>query len=86
MNADKVRFTGKKWEQKTYQRYSGYPGGLTREPARHLHKRKPTMVLREAVRRMLPKNKLGRAQLKKLKVYAGKDHPHAAQQPAQLDI
>ena len=86
VNADKVRFTGNKWEQKTYDRYSGYPGGLTRELARHVHQRKPTMVLREAVRRMLPKNKLGRHMLSKLKLYAGPDHPHQAQEPVAMAV
>ena len=86
INADKVRFTGNKWEEKTYDRYSGHPGGLRREPAGHLLKRKPTMILREAVRRMLPKNKLARHMLSKLKLYAGPDHPHQAQQPVAMEL
>ena len=86
VNAEKVRFTGKKWQAKTYDRYSGYPGGLRQEPAEHMVKRKPTFILREAVRRMLPKNKLGRRMLLKLKLYAGPDHPHQAQQPVTMDV
>ena len=86
VNAEKVRFTGKKWQDKMYKRYTGYPGGLRQEPAGHLLKRKPTMILREAIRRMLPKNKLGRRMLSKLKLYAGPDHPHQAQQPVPMDL
>jgi len=84
VNAGKVRFTGRKWQQKVYQRYSGYPGGLTEEPAEHLVKRKPCEILHEAVRRMLPKNRLARQMLSKLKLYAGPTHPHQAQQPEPL--
>lgn len=80
INADKVKFTGKKWQQKVYTRYSGYPG-LKTESVTSLHERAPERVLREAVRRMLPKNKLSTRMLSKLKVYVGDQHPHQAQQP-----
>ncbi len=84
VNAEKVAFTGKKWEQKVYSRYSGYPG-LKVETAATIRDRAPERVLREAVRRMLPKNKLGRRMLSKLKVYVGDNHPHQAQQPQVAD-
>lgn len=81
VNADKVAFSSdEKWGQKTYARYSGYPG-LKVETAESLVARIPERILHEAVRRMLPKNKLGRQMLSKLKIYAGPDHPHQAQQP-----
>jgi large subunit ribosomal protein L13 len=83
-NADKVEFTGNKWEKKTYSRYSGYPG-LKVETAKNLRNRLPERVLREAVRRMLPKNKLATKMLAKLKIYAGAEHPHQAQQPQLLE-
>lgn len=83
-NVEKIELTGKKWKQKTYAHYSGYPG-LKIETAESLRKRIPERVLREAVRRMLPKNKLSRQMLAKLKIYAGPDHPHQAQQPELLD-
>jgi large subunit ribosomal protein L13 len=86
VNAEKVRFTGNKWKTKQYKRYSGYPSGLKLEPAERLRERRPTEILRLAVKRMLPKNKLGRHMLKKLKLYAGPDHPHQAQQPKPLEI
>lgn len=85
-NAEKVRFTGKKWETKTYERYSGYPGGRKLETAEHLRDRKPEEILRHAIRLMLPKNKLGRKMLSKLKLYAGSEHPHAAQRPNPLEL
>ena len=83
VNCEKVRFTGKKWEQKTYTWYTGYPGlrSMTAEVKRERH---PERVLYEAVRRMLPKNKLGRAMLKKLKLYTGPEPPHQAQQPQAM--
>lgn len=84
VNADKVVFTGKKLDTKMYKRYTGYPGGLRETPAREMLRRKPEQVIELAVRRMLPKNKLARRQLRKLKVYAGPDHPHAAQRPEPL--
>jgi len=81
INADKLRLTGKKLQQKVYYRHSGYPGGLKVTKASTMLKDKPDRMLRLAVRGMLPKNSLGRAQLSKLKVYAGETHPHAAQKP-----
>lgn len=84
-NVEKVVFTGRKWEQKTYQRYSGYPGGQKEEVAWKLHKRKPEMVLHEAIRRMMPKSKMGRHMMSKLKLYVGGVHPHQAQQPIPLE-
>ncbi len=84
-NAQKIVLTGRKAEQKTRMRYSGYPGGLKAETYGSLLKRRPQVVLENSVRRMLPKSKLGRKMLAKLKVYAGPDHPHQAQQPIGLD-
>lgn len=86
INADKVAFTGKKWDDKKYYRHSGYMGGLTETTAKEMLENKPTDILFKAVKGMLPKNSLGRAQLKKLKVYAGADHPHASQQPEMLEL
>ncbi|MCS7047062.1 MAG: 50S ribosomal protein L13, partial [Gemmataceae bacterium] len=86
VNAAKVKFTGRKLEQKTYQRYSHYPGGLKIIPAKTLLEKHPERILENAVRRMVPRNKLGRAQLAKLKIYAGPDHPHQAQQPKELKL
>lgn len=85
INAEKVSFTGKKWDQKEYTRYTGYTG-LRVETAGHRLKHKPEKVLSEAVRRMLPKNKLAAKMLDKLKIYAGTDHPHQAQQPAPKEL
>lgn len=84
VNAGGVKLTGNKLDQKIYYRHSGYMGGLKEICARHLLKKKPEELLRHAVRGMLPKNSLGRHQLKKLKIYAGGDHPHQAQQPVPL--
>ncbi len=86
VNADKVVFTGKKWDSKFYYRHSGYMGGLKQISARRLLQKRPQDILRFAVRRMLPKNKLGRRQIKKLKIYAGPYHPHEAQQPEKWEI
>ena len=86
VNADKVVLTGRKWDNKIYYRHSGYIGGLKQISARKLHEKRPEDLLRFAVRGMLPKNSLGRRQLKKLKIYAGSDHPHGAQQPEKLEI
>jgi large subunit ribosomal protein L13 len=86
VNADKIRLTGKKWDDKVYYRHSGYMGGLKQETARELLEKKPEDILLKAVRGMLPKNTLGRNQLKKLKVYAGAQHPHDAQQPEVLAL
>jgi large subunit ribosomal protein L13 len=85
-NAEKVALTGNKLDDKKYYRHTGYMGGLKETSAKDLLVKHPTDLIMHAVRGMLPKNKIGRAQLKKLKIYAGKDHPHAAQQPAELDI
>ncbi len=86
VNAEKVAMTGRKWEQKNYYRHSGYVGGLKVLSARKLLEKKPEELVRLAVRRMLPKNSLGRRQLKKLKIYAGPEHPHEAQKPEKLEI
>ena len=85
VNAEKVHVTGRKLDQKMYYRYSGYPGGLNEMTLRNLLQRHPTRVIEHAVRGMLPKNRLGRKMFKKLKVYAGPDHPHGAQQPRPLE-
>ena len=86
VNAEKVAMTGKKWQNKVYYRHSGYIGGLKETSAREMREKKPEAILRLAVRGMLPKNSLGRRQLKKLKIYAGPEHPHQAQQPEELEI
>ena len=86
VNAEKVRLTGKKLDQKVYYRHSNYPGGLRSETAKSLLARRPEQVLVNAVSGMLPKNTLGRQMLTKLKVYSGPEHPHAAQQPQALSI
>ncbi len=86
INAEKVKLTGRKLDQKTYWRHSGYPGGIRGTTARRLLELKPEDVIRKAVRGMLPKNRLGRKLLKKLKVYAGPEHPHQAQQPESLTL
>src|SRR5437879_4656248 len=84
VNAEKIHVTGQKLDQKIYYRHSGYPGGLRTRTLREQLERRPEEVIRKAVRGMLPKNRLASAQLKKLKVYAGPDHPHAAQNPEPL--
>lgn len=84
INADKIVLTGRKLQQKAYYRHSGYIGGLKTITAEKLLEKRPEDIIRFAVRGMLPKNKLGRKLLKKLRVYAGQDHPHEAQQPANL--
>lgn len=84
INADKIVLTGGKAEQKMYHAHSGFPGGLRSVPFATMLERKPTQVVEAAVKGMLPKNKLGRQMGTKLKVYAGNDHPHAAQQPVAL--
>jgi large subunit ribosomal protein L13 len=86
VNAEKVAVTGDKLEKKLYWRHSGYPGGIRSRSLGEQLKRRPEEVIRRAVRGMLPRNRLGRAQLRKLKIYAGPEHPHAAQQPKQLEI
>ncbi len=85
-NAEKIALTGNKLDDKKYYRHTGYMGGLKETSAKDLLVKHPTDLIMHAVRGMLPKNKLGRAQLKKLKIYSGTNHPHAAQQPAELDI
>jgi len=85
-NAEKIRLTGRKRETMTYERYSYYPGGRTVVPFEAMMQRHPERVVRDAVRRMLPKNALGRRMLTKLKVYAGAEHPHTAQQPESLNV
>ena len=86
VNADRVHLTGTKWDDKVYYRHTGYMGGIKDRTAKEVREKSPEDLIVMAVKGMLPKNKLGRAQLKKLKVYAGADHPHAAQQPELLDI
>ena len=86
INASKVALTGNKWDQKLYQRHSGYIGGLKEMTYRQLIKRRPNMPVREAVRRMLPKNTLGHHMLRKLKIYSGPTHPHSAQCPKELSL
>ncbi|MBW1697215.1 MAG: 50S ribosomal protein L13 [Deltaproteobacteria bacterium] len=86
INADKLILTGRKWDQKTYYRHSGYVGGLKSITARALREKKPEDLVRFAVKGMLPKNRLGRKLFKKLKVYAGSSHPHKAQTPEVLKI
>src|SRR5712692_8026108 len=81
VNAEKVRFTGTKMQTKVYRWYTRYPGGLREAPARVLIDKHPERILREAVKRMVPRNRLGRQQMTKLKIYAGSSHPHQAQQP-----
>src|SRR5580704_17084103 len=84
-NVEKVVFTGEKWRQKSYQRYSGYPGGQREEVAWKLLRRRPERILELAIQRMMPKNKIGRHMLDKLKLYVGPNHPHQAQQPIPLE-
>ena len=86
VNAEKIVVTGSKLDQKRYYRHSGYPGGLRSRTLREQLERRPTEVLRTAVKGMLPKNKLARHQITKLKIYAGPDHPHASQNPQPLSL
>ncbi len=86
VNAAAVRLTGQKEDQKLYRYHSGYEGGLREERAGVLRKRRPARLVEEAVRGMLPKTKMGDAMYRKLKVYAGADHPHAAQQPKKIEV
>jgi len=86
INAEKVQFTGKKWEQKEYQDYSHYAGGQKITPAKEMLARKPEEIIRRAVKRMMPRGPLGYQQLAKLKIYAGNQHPHQAQQPEELKL
>jgi large subunit ribosomal protein L13 len=86
VNAEKIAVTGKKLDQKRYYRHSGYPGGLRSRSLREQLDRQPTEVLRKAVKGMLPRNRLSRAQITKLKIYAGPEHPHEAQAPEPLPL
>ena len=86
VNADKLRVTGAKFEDKKYYRHSGYPGGIYETNFRKMQERHPGRALEKAVKGMLPKGPLGYAMIKKMKVYAGSEHPHSAQQPKVLDI
>ncbi len=86
LNAAKVRLTGNKEDQKVYRRHSGYPGGLVEITARKLRASRPTQLVHEAIAGMLPKTKLGKHMIRKLRVYAGDKHPHQAQKPAAMAI
>ena len=86
INAATVKLTGRKEDQKLYRRHSGYEGGLREERATVVRKRQPIRLVEEAVRGMLPKTKMGDAMYRKLKVYAGPDHPHTAQQPKKIEV
>ena len=86
INADKIKLTGNKMEDKIYDTYSGYPGGRKEETAKNLLKRRPEVVIERAVKGMLPKNSLGRKMFGKLNVYAGAEHPHAAQKPEAYEL
>src|SRR5206468_269674 len=86
VNAEKIHVTGNKLDQKLYRRHSGYPGGLRSRTLRDQLERRPTEVIRKAVKGMLPRNKLASAQINKLKIYAGPEHPHAAQAPKELEL
>ena len=86
VNVDKVKLTGRKEDQKIYRQHSGYEGGLREERARVVRAKRPERLVEEAVRGMLPKTKLGEAMYRKLKVYAGPDHPHTAQKPTKLEV
>jgi len=86
VNAEKISVTGNKRQDKRYYRHSGYPGGLRSRTLNDMLERRPAEVIRTAVRGMLPRTRLGRAQLRKLKVYAGPDHPHSAQKPQPMEV
>jgi len=86
VNAEKIHLTGKKLSDKIYTRFSGYPGGLKQITAGQMLEKRPTRVLELAIKGMLPHNRLGRQMFRKLKVYAGPEHPHAAQQPEKLEF
>ena len=86
INAEKVKFTGRKLEQKTYQSYSHYPGGQKIIPASELMDKHPERILISAIKRMVPRNRLGRKQMEKLKIYKGPQHPHQAQQPKEFKL
>jgi large subunit ribosomal protein L13 len=86
INAEKMKFTGNKLEDKIYTSYSGYPGGLKKTPLKRVLETRPTFVLEHAIKGMLPRNKLGRKMLKKVRIYAGADHPHESQTPEAIDL
>jgi large subunit ribosomal protein L13 len=86
VNAERIVVTGRKAEQKVYRRHSGYPGGLKTTSFEQLLERQPTEILRKAVKGMMPKTRLARQQLRKLKIYAGPEHPHAAQNPQPYEV
>ncbi len=86
VNAAKVKLTGRKDDQKLYRRHSGYEGGLREERAKVVRQRQPIRMVEQAIRGMLPKTKMGNAMYRKLKVYAGPDHPHVAQQPTRIEV
>jgi len=86
INADKVKLTGRKEEKKVYHHFTGYPGGLVETTFRRVRETRPTRIVEEAIQGMLPKTKLGKQMYRKLKVYAGDRHPHAAQKPAALAV
>jgi large subunit ribosomal protein L13 len=86
VNASKIKLTGRKEDQKIYRRHSGYEGGLREERARVVRQRNPERLVEEAIHGMLPKTKLGAAMYRKLKVYAGPDHPHSAQKPSTIEV
>jgi large subunit ribosomal protein L13 len=86
INAEKVHLTGRKWDQKVYYRHTGYMSGIRAITARKLNQEKPERMIRMAVWGMLPKNRLGRKLIKKLKIYRGAEHPHEAQQPQQMSL
>lgn len=86
INAEKITLTGRKWDQKVYKRYSKYPGNMKQTVAKDLIRRKPTFMLEKAIKRMLPKNKIALNMIKRLKVYAGTEHPHPAQKPVEIKL
>ena len=86
VNAEKVKFTGNKLDQKKYYKHTGYMGGIKETTAKDMLQKKPEEIIRHAVKGMLPKNRLGRKLLKKLKIYRGEEHPHQAQQPEKLEF
>jgi large subunit ribosomal protein L13 len=86
INADKVRLTGRKEENKVYRHFTGYPGGLVEKSIKRVRQERPVRIVEEAIQGMLPKTKLGKQMYRKLKVYAGDRHPHAAQKPAALAV
>lgn len=86
INAEKIVMTGNKWDQEMYRRYSGFPGGLKEATAREVLERRPELIIETAVRGMLPKNRLGRSIIRKLKVYTGPEHPHQSQSPQEYKL